>query len=248
MLVVNKLFAGYSQIPAIHGVSFKVEEGQIVALLGSNGAGKTTTLRAVANVIAPYSGSVDYMGKSILGVPSHNMVRMGISMVPEGRHLFSKMTILDNLMMGAFIIDDRAQIEKSLEEIYGIFPCLDERKNQLAGTLSGGEQQMVAIGRALMSRPRLLILDEPSLGIMPKLVDEIFEFIRKINKTGISIIIVEQNAEKTLAFSDYAYVISNGETAMEGTGKELLNNDRVQKIYLGEDRHENRLRHRNQKA
>ncbi len=235
MLAVNKLYAGYSQIPAIHGVSFKVEAGQIVALLGSNGAGKTTTLRAVTNVIAPYSGTVHYEGKSILGVPSHNMVRMGISMVPEGRHLFPKMTILDNLMMGAFIVEDRERIGKSLEEIYDVFPRLAERKNQLAGTLSGGEQQMVAIGRALMSRPKLLILDEPSLGIMPKLVDEIFEFIKKINKSGISIIIVEQNAEKTLAFSDYAYVISNGETVIEGTGRELLENDQVQKIYLGID-------------
>lgn len=235
MLVIKKLFAGYSKMPAIHGVSFKVQEGQIVALLGSNGAGKTTTLRALTNVITPYSGSVDYLGKSILGVPSHNMVRLGISMVPEGRHLFPKMTILDNLMMGAFIVNDQAQIEQSLQEIYDIFPRLAERKYQLAGTLSGGEQQMVAIGRALMSKPKLLILDEPSLGIMPKLVDEIFEFIQKINKSGISIIIVEQNAEKTLAFSDYAYVISNGETVIEGTGKDLLKNDQVQKIYLGID-------------
>ena len=235
MLVINKLVAGYSKMPAIHGVSFKVKEGQIVALLGSNGAGKTTTLRAITNVITPYSGSVNYQGKSILGVPSHNMVRLGICMVPEGRHLFPKMTIFDNLMMGAFIHNDKDRIEKSLQEIYEIFPRLAERKHQLAGTLSGGEQQMVAIGRALMSRPKLLILDEPSLGIMPKLVDEIFEFIQKINKTGISIIIVEQNAEKTLAFSDYAYVISNGETVIEGTGKELLSNDQVQKVYLGID-------------
>ena len=235
MLVIKNLFAGYSKMPAIHGVSFKVQEGQIVALLGSNGAGKTTTLRALTNVITPYAGSVDYLGKSILGVASHNMVRLGISMVPEGRHLFPKMTILDNLMMGAFIVNDQVQIEQSLQEIYSIFPRLAERKYQLAGTLSGGEQQMVAIGRALMSKPKLLILDEPSLGIMPKLVDEIFEFIQKINKSGISIIIVEQNAEKTLAFSDYAYVISNGETVIEGTGKELLKNDQVQKIYLGID-------------
>ncbi len=235
MLVINNLVAGYSKIPAIHGVSFKVAEGQIVAILGSNGAGKTTTLRAITNVITPYSGTVDYQGESILGVPSHKMVHLGISMVPEGRHLFPKMTIYDNLMMGAFIYNDKDGIEKTLQEVYAIFPRLAERKNQLAGTMSGGEQQMVAIGRALMSRPKLLILDEPSLGIMPKLVDEIFEFIQKINKTGISIIIVEQNAEKTLEFSDYAYVISNGETAIEGTGKDLLSNDQVQKVYLGID-------------
>ncbi len=235
MLVIDKLVAGYAKMPAIHGVSFRVKEGQIVAILGSNGAGKTTTLRAITNVITPYSGSVTYQGKSILGVPSHDMVRLGISMVPEGRHLFPKMTILDNLLMGAFIIEDKSQIEKSLEEVYAIFPRLAERKSQLAGTLSGGEQQMVAIGRAMMSRPKLLILDEPSLGIMPKLVDEIFEFIQKINKSGVSIVIVEQNAEKTLEFSDYAYVISNGEAVIEGTGHELLNDDQVQKVYLGID-------------
>ncbi len=235
MLVIDKLVAGYAKMPAIHGVSFRVKEGQIVAILGSNGAGKTTTLRAITNVITPYSGSVTYQGKSILGVPSHDMVRLGISMVPEGRHLFPKMTILDNLLMGAFIVEDKSQIEKSLEEVYAIFPRLAERKSQLAGTLSGGEQQMVAIGRAMMSRPKLLILDEPSLGIMPKLVDEIFEFIQKINKSGVSIVIVEQNAEKTLEFSDYAYVISNGEAVIEGTGQELLNDDQVQKVYLGID-------------
>ncbi|MDR2390630.1 MAG: ABC transporter ATP-binding protein [Planctomycetota bacterium] len=232
---MTNLVAGYSKIPAIHGVTLQLKEGQIVAILGSNGAGKTTTLRAITNVIAPYSGSVVYRGKSILGVPSHNMVRMGISMVPEGRHLFPKMTVLDNLLMGAFIVETQREAEESLQEVYAIFPRLAERRHQLAGTLSGGEQQMVAIGRALMSRPKLLILDEPSLGLMPKLVDEIFEFIKRINKNGISIVIVEQNAEKTLEFSDYAYVISNGETAIEGTGKELLNNDQVQKVYLGID-------------
>jgi branched-chain amino acid transport system ATP-binding protein len=235
MLFVTNLVAGYSKIPAIHGVTLRLREGQIVAILGSNGAGKTTTLRAITNVIAPYSGSVVYRGKSILGVPPHNMVRLGISMVPEGRRLFPKMTVLDNLMMGAFIVENQREAEESLQEVYAIFPKLAERRRQLAGTLSGGEQQMVAIGRALMSRPKLLILDEPSLGIMPKLVDEIFEFIKRINKNGISIVIVEQNAEKTLEFSDYAYVISNGETAIEGTGRELLNNDQVQKVYLGID-------------
>lgn len=233
MLVVKDLVAGYSKLPAIHGISFKVDEGQIVAILGSNGAGKTTTLRAIMNVIKPYSGTVEFKGKSLLEVPSHKMVEQGISMVPEGRHLFPKMSIYDNLMMGAFSIKDKKMISEKLESVYQIFPRLEERKNQLAGTMSGGEQQMVAIGRALMSNPQLLILDEPSLGIMPKLVDEIFEFIKQINKSGISIIIVEQNAEKTLAFADYAYVVSNGETAIEGTGEELLNDEKVQRIYLG---------------
>ena len=235
MLVVKDLIAGYSKVPAIHGISFKVEKGQIVALLGSNGAGKTTTLRAITGVIRPTSGTIEYKGQDIVGTPIYKIVELGIGMVPEGRHLFPKMSIYDNLMMGAYSIKDKAFIQRKLKEVYEIFPRLEERKNQLAGTMSGGEQQMAAIGRALMSNPELLILDEPSLGIMPKLVDEIFSFVQKINKRGVTIIIVEQNAEKTLAFSDYAYVFSNGETAIEGTGKELLCNDRVQKIYLGID-------------
>lgn len=235
MLVVKDLVAGYSSIPAIHGVSFRVEEGQIVAILGSNGAGKTTTLRAITNVIRPFSGTVEFRGKSIVGTSPHAMITLGIGMVPEGRHLFPKMSIFDNLMMGAYTLKDKARIKRKLEEVYAIFPILSERKNQLAGTMSGGEQQMAAIGRALMGDPQLLILDEPSLGIMPKLVDEIFLFIQRINKTGISIIIVEQNAEKTLAFADCAYVLANGETVIEGSGQELLHNEQVQKIYLGID-------------
>ena len=191
MLVVKDLISGYSKMPAIHGVSFKVEKGQIVAILGSNGAGKTTTLKTVTGILHAMSGEITYKGESLIGVPSYKMVEKGISMVPEGRHLFPKMTIYDNLMMGAYSIKDKSKIEKTLKTIYGIFPILEERKNQLAGTMSGGEQQMVAIGRALMSDPELLILDEPSLGIMPKLVDEIFEFIVKINKEmGVTIVII----------------------------------------------------------
>ena len=233
MLVVKDLVAGYSKIPAIHGVSFKVEQGQIVAILGSNGAGKTTTLKTVTGVLPAMSGSVEYKGESLIGVLSHKMIKRGISMVPEGRHLFPKMTIYDNLMMGAFSVRNKDQIRKSLQTVYEIFPILEERKNQMAGTMSGGEQQMVAIGRALMSNPELLILDEPSLGIMPKLVDEIFTFVQRINKMGVTIVIIEQNAEKTLSFADYAYVIANGETVIEGTAKELMNNSEVQKAYLG---------------
>lgn len=234
MLVVKDLVAGYSKMPAIHGVSFKVEEGQIVAILGSNGAGKTTTLKTVMGILPAMSGSITYKGQNLSGVPSHKMVELGISMVPEGRHLFPKMSIYDNLMMGAYTVKDKAKIQQKLQTIYEIFPILEERKNQLAGTMSGGEQQMVAIGRALMCDPELLILDEPSLGIMPKLVDEIFEFIKKINKEmGVTIVIIEQNAEKTLAFSDYAYVISEGETVIEGKASDLLADDQVQKVYLG---------------
>ena len=229
MLVVKDLVSGYSKMPAIHGVSFKVEKG-------SNGAGKTTTLKTVMGVLPAMSGSITYKGESLIGVPSHKMVQKGLSMVPEGRHLFPKMSIYDNLMMGAYSVKDKGSIEKKLETIYEIFPILAERKAQLAGTMSGGEQQMVAIGRALMCNPELLILDEPSLGIMPKLVDEIFEFIKKINKEmGVTIVIIEQNAEKTLAFADYAYVISEGQTVIEGTGEALMKDDQVQKVYLGMD-------------
>ena len=235
MLIVKDIVAGYSKMPAIHGVSFKVEEGQIVAILGSNGAGKTTTLKTVMGILPAMSGSIVYKGESLIGVPSHKMAEKGISMVPEGRHLFPRMSIYDNLMLGAYSVKDKDKIAEKLKTVYEIFPILAERKNQMAGTMSGGEQQMVAIGRALMCDPQLLILDEPSLGIMPKLVDEIFEFVRKINRMGVTIVIIEQNAEKTLAFSDYAYVISEGETVIEGTGQELMKNDQVQKEYLGMD-------------
>lgn len=233
MLVVKDLVSGYLKTPAIHGVSFKVEKGQIVAILGSNGAGKSTALKTVTGVLSAMSGSVTYKGESLIGIAPYKIVTKGISMVPEGRHLFPKMTIYDNLMMGAYSVKDKELIKKTLHTIYGIFPILEKRKNQLAGTMSGGEQQMVAIGRALMSNPELLILDEPSLGIMPKLVDEIFEFIQRINKMGVTIIIIEQNVKKTLSFADYAYVISNGETAIEGEAEELMNNNEVQKAYLG---------------
>ena len=235
MLVVKDLVSGYSKMPAIHGVSFKVEEGQIVAILGSNGAGKTTTLKTVMGILPAMSGSITYPGENLIGTPSHKMAAKGISMVPEGRHLFPKLSIYDNLMMGAYTIKDKNKIKEKLDVIYDIFPILAERKTQLAGTMSGGEQQMVAIGRALMCDPKLLILDEPSLGIMPKLVDEIFEFIKTINKMGVTIVIIEQNAEKTLAFSDYAYVISDGKTVIEGTAQELMNDDQVQRVYLGID-------------
>ncbi len=233
MLVVDQLVAGYSMLPAIHGVSFEVKQGQIVALLGSNGAGKSTAFRAITGAIKTTSGTVTYKGKKITGIPIYDIVRLGISMVPEGRQLFPKMSIYDNLLMGAYILKDKNTVKENLERAYELFPILHERRSQMAGTLSGGEQQMVAIARALMSNPELLILDEPSLGIMPKLVDQIFDEIRKISKEGITILMAEQNAEKTLSFADYAYVLSEGEVAMQGTGQELLSNDQVQKIYLG---------------
>lgn len=235
MLKVEHLCSGYSRVPAIHDISFEVGKGQVVAILGSNGAGKTTVLKTITGVLPVMGGTVSYKGESLAGVPSHKMIKKGISMVLEGRHLFPKMTIYDNLMMGAYSVADKNAIKRSLEMVYGLFPILEERKSQLAGTMSGGEQQMVAIGRALMSDPELLILDEPSLGIMPKLVTQIFDFVKQINKMGKTILIVEQNAEQTLAFSDYAYVVANGETIIKGTGAELLDHEDVKKAYLGID-------------
>lgn len=233
MLKIENLSAGYDGIDVIRNVSMEVSKGQVVALLGSNGSGKTTILRSLMGVVSKSKGIIKYEGKNLNDIGTHELVKMGIAMVPEGRHLFPKMTVLENLMLGGYTISDRVKKQEILNNIFKIFPQLKERESQLAGTLSGGEQQMVAIGRALMSDPNLLILDEPSLGIMPKLVNEIFEFIKEINRQGISILIVEQNAEKTLAFSDYAYVIANGETAASGTGQELLKDLQIQKIYLG---------------
>lgn len=200
MLLVKNLCVGYDGAPIISNLSFQVEEGKIVALLGSNGAGKTTALRSVVGKLKPTSGEIMYQGKSILNVPAHKMVELGIAMVPEGRLLFGKMSVADNLLMGAYRIKDKKKIQTRLEEIYEIFPRVKEREHQLAETLSGGEQQMVAIARGLMSQPKLLILDEPSLGLAPKLVEEMFEFIKKINQMGLTIIIVEQNAIDTCSF------------------------------------------------
>ncbi len=233
MLSVKNLCAGYDGTPIISNLSFQVEEGKIVALLGSNGAGKTTALRSIAGKLKPASGEILYQGKSILNIPAHKMVELGISMVPEGRLLFGKMSVADNLLMGAYRIKDKKKIQTRLEEIYEIFPRVKEREYQLAETLSGGEQQMVAIARGLMSQPKLLILDEPSLGLAPKLVEEMFEFIKNINQMGLTIIIVEQNAIDTLQFSDYAYLINHGENVLEGTGMDLLHDERVKEIYLG---------------
>ena len=220
-------------MPVVHDVSFEVKEGQVVGLIGSNGSGKTTSLKAVTGVAKPLGGTITYDGQVISGKKANDVVKLGISMVPEGRHLFGKMTVKDNIMMGAYLIKDKAKKEKRLAEIYEMFPRVKERLNQMAGTLSGGEQQMVAIARGLMAEPKLLILDEPSLGLSPKLVGEVFEFIKRIKSLGITVIIVEQNVNETLEISDYAYVIQNGETVFEGTGQDLLTNDEVKKAYLG---------------
>ncbi len=233
LIEVKNLKAGYGYVPVIHNVSFNVGEGEIMALLGSNGAGKTSTLRALTGELKPMAGEILYKGESIVGTPTYQLASMGISMVPEGRHLFGDLSVQDNLLMGAYLIKDSKVLQQNLEKVYDLFPRVKERSKQTARTLSGGEQQMVAIARGMMMNPKVLILDEPSLGLMPKLVREIFGFVKQISKLGITILIVEQNATETLKFCDYAYVMQNGETVMEGTGAELLANDDVKKAYLG---------------
>ena len=233
IIEVKNLRAGYGYVEVVHDVSFAVGEGEILAILGSNGAGKTTTLRALTGEIRPMGGEVLYQGSSIAGVKSYKLAQMGMSMVPEGRHLFGDLSVQDNLLMGAYLIRDSHKLQENLEMVYKLFPRVKERAKQTARTLSGGEQQMVAIARGMMMNPKVLILDEPSLGLMPKLVAEIFEFVKEIARMGITILIVEQNASETLKFCDYAYVIQNGETVINGTGADLLNDENVKKAYLG---------------
>ncbi|MDO4619311.1 MAG: ABC transporter ATP-binding protein [Lachnospiraceae bacterium] len=233
ILEVKNLKAGYNGLPAIHDVSFSVKEGQILAILGSNGAGKSSTLRALTGAITPMGGQILFNGEDITGIPSYKIVSKGMAMVPEGRMLFPGMSVEENLNMGAYLIKDKAVVEERLKMVYELFPRVQERRAQKAGTLSGGEQQMVAIARGLMSNPKLLILDEPSLGLMPKLVAEVFEFVEQITKLGITILIVEQNANETLKMCDYAFIMQNGEIVMEGTGEDLLADENVKKAYLG---------------
>ena len=233
MLNVKNLKAGYNDIPVVHDVSFSVYEGQIMGLIGSNGSGKSTTMKAVTGLIKPMGGEILFKGCPLSGIDTHMLVEKGISLIPEGRRLFGKMTVKDNLIMGAYLIHDKHRIQERLNQIYEIFPRIKERLNQTAETLSGGEQQMVAIARGLMSDPKLLILDEPSLGLMPILVKEVFKFIKKINKLGITIVLIEQNVNETLSLSDYVYVIQNGETVIQGKGEEMFRNEEVKKAYLG---------------
>jgi len=233
MLEVKNLKAGYGGTPVVHRVNMRVEEGQIVGLMGSNGAGKTTSLRAIVGLIEPMEGEVIYKGEKINNTPPHKIAAKGISMVPEGKQLFGKMSVQDNLLMGAYLVRDKKKKADTLEKVYELFPRVKERLNQMAETLSGGEQQMVAIARGLMSHPDMLILDEPSLGLAPMLVDEVFKEIKKIKALGITVILVEQNLHKTLEIADYAYVLQNGETAMEGLPGELAENENIKKAYLG---------------
>ena len=233
LLEVKDLSVYYGVIQALKGISFEVNEGEIVTLIGANGAGKTTTMQSVIGLIPAKSGSVFYDGKDITKTPCNKIVRLGMSQVPEGRRVFQELTVYENLVMGAYTKKKDAAFKEDIEKIYTRFPRLAERKNQIAGTLSGGEQQMLAMGRALMSKPKLLMLDEPSMGLSPLLVDQVFDIIKDINKDGTTILLVEQNAGKSLAISDRAYVLETGSIVLSGTGAELAASDDVKKAYLG---------------
>ena len=234
MLTVENLNVYYGMIHALKDVSFHVDEGEIVALIGANGAGKTTTLQTVSGMLQAKSGSVHFENQDITKMPSHRIVQLGISHVPEGRRMFADLTVYENLRMGAYTRKDKKEIEESLARVYERFPRLKERTRQLAGTLSGGEQQMLAMGRALMSNPRLLLLDEPSMGLSPLLVSEIFDIIESISKQGVTILLVEQNAKKALSIADRGYVLETGSIVMEDSAQALLNNEDIKKAYLGE--------------
>ncbi len=234
LLEINNLEVHYGVIHALKGISFEVNEGEIIALIGANGAGKTTTLHTISGILQASSGNILYDGKDITKVQAHKIVNLGISQVPEGRRVFAQLSVLENLKLGAFIRKDKDGIEEDLRNIYERFPRLEERKNQLAGTLSGGEQQMLAMGRALMSRPRIILMDEPSMGLSPIYVSEIFDIIKSINKDGTTVLLVEQNAKKALSIADRAYVLETGKIALSGDAKSLMNNDTVKKAYLGE--------------
>lgn len=234
MLEIKDLEVYYGMIQAIKGVSFEVNEGEVIALIGANGAGKTTILHTITGLLAPKKGSVMFEGKDITKIPAHKIVSLGMAHVPEGRRVFANLTVYENLKMGAYTRKDKAEIEESLQNIYKRFPRLEERKNQLAGTLSGGEQQMLAMGRALMSRPKIILMDEPSMGLSPILVNEIFDIIQEVSKGGTTVLLVEQNAKKALSIADRAYVLETGSIALSGNAQELLNDDSIKKAYLGE--------------
>ena len=234
MLEVKDLEVYYGMIQAIKGISFEVNQGEVIALIGANGAGKTTTLHTITGLLSPKKGSVLFEGQDITKVPAHKIVSMGMAHVPEGRRVFSQLSVYENLKLGAYTRKDRSNIDKELQSIYERFPRLAERKNQLAGTLSGGEQQMLAMGRALMSKPSIVLMDEPSMGLSPILVDEIFDIIESISKSGTTVLLVEQNAKKALSIADRAYVLETGKVVLEGDAKDLLENDSIKKAYLGE--------------
>ena len=234
MLEVKNLEVYYGVIQAIKGISFEVNKGEVIALIGANGAGKTTTLHTITGLISLKKGHVIFEGKDITKVPAHKIVSMGMAHVPEGRRVFAELSVYENLRMGAYTRKDKSEIEESLANVYKRFPRLEERKNQMAGTLSGGEQQMLAMGRALMSKPKIILMDEPSMGLSPILVNEIFDIIRAVSESGTTVLLVEQNAKKALAIADRAYVLETGKIVLEGNAKDLLEDDSIKKAYLGE--------------
>lgn len=233
MLKVDNIDVYYGAIHAIMGISIEVPKGEIVTLVGSNGAGKSTTLRTISGLMKPKNGTILFEDKNIVGVPAHKIVGMGLCQVPEGRHVFANMSVMENLELGAYLRNDKDGIARDLEDVFKKFPRLLERKDQISGTLSGGEQQMLAMGRALMSRPRLLLLDEPSMGLAPLLVKEIFNIIKEINESGTTVLLVEQNANMALSIADKAYVLETGRIALAGTAQELASSEAVRKAYLG---------------
>lgn len=233
MLEVKDLEVYYGAIHAVKGISLRVEDGQIVTLIGSNGAGKSTTLHTISGLIKPRSGNILFDGTDITGTPAHKIVASGLAQVPEGRHVFANMSVMENLDMGAYLRKDKDGIEKDKKKVFELFPRLFERKNQLSGTLSGGEQQMLAMGRALMERPRVLLLDEPSMGLAPLLVKEIFSIIKTINEEGTTVLLVEQNANMALSIADYAYVLETGRITLSGPAADLSASEAVRKAYLG---------------
>ena len=236
LLEVNNLQVNYGVIRAIKGISFEVNEGEIVSLIGANGAGKTTTMQSIMGLIPIKDGTVTYDGKVINKIPGHKLISMGMSQVPEGRRVFQELTVYENLIMGAYTQKDQKRIKEDIEDMYTRFPRLGERKNQIAGTLSGGEQQMLAMARAMMSHPKLMMLDEPSLGLAPLVVQDIFSIIREINRQGVTVLLIEQNANMALKIADQAYVLETGNITMSGTGAELLANEKVREAYLGKQK------------
>ena len=234
LLKVSGLKVGYGGIQAVKGVDFEVREWELVSLIGSNGAGKTTTMKAITGTLPFAEGDIEYLGQSIRGKGAWDLVKQGLAMVPEGRGVFARMTITENLQMGAYIRNDKAEIALDIEKMFAIFPRLRERKDQLAGTMSGGEQQMLAMGRALMSRPRVLLLDEPSMGMSPIMVDKIFEVVKDVYAQGVTILLVEQNASRALGIADRGYVMESGVVTMSGDAKQMLNDPKVRAAYLGE--------------
>lgn len=234
LLEVKDIQVYYGMIQALKGVSFKVNKGEVVALIGANGAGKTTTLHTITGLLRAKSGNIIFDGQDISKVPAHKIVSMGMAHVPEGRRVFANMTVLQNLKMGAFTRKDKDGIEETIKKVYHHFPRLEERQNQLSGTLSGGEQQMLAMGRALMSKPSIILMDEPSMGLSPIFVNEIFDIIKEVSDSGTTVLLVEQNAKKALSIADRAYVLETGKVTLEGAAEDLLHDESVQKAYLGE--------------